>query len=225
MKPISVKEPSNVTINKKNIKQMKPKVLNSTTLALFPAALLTLTSCSSTSPTPAGETTSAASFQQGVPGGVVVATHKMTATVTGIDAANRKVTLVTPNGNKTTVKCGPEVINFDQIRVGDQLKVTVAEELAVSMAAEGAPPSDGGAVAVALAPKGAKPGGVVASTVQVTAKVTAIDLKHHKATLQFPDGATKTVAVRQDVDLTQRKVGEEVVIRVTEAVAISVQKP
>ena len=149
----------------------------------------------------------------------------MTASVTGIDAANRKVTLVSPDGKKTTVKCGPEVINFDQIRVGDQLKVTVAEELAVYMATDAAPPSDGAATVVALAPKGAKPGGVVANTVQVTAKVTAIDLKHHKATLQFPDGTTRTVAVRNDVDLTKRQVGEEVVIRTTEALALSVEKP
>ena len=204
---------------------MKSKILNVTTLALFPAALLTFTSCSSTSSTPTVETTSAASFQQGVPGGIVVETHKMTASVTGIDTANRKVTLVTPDGKKTTVKCGPEVINFDQIRVGDQLKVTVAEELAVFMAAEGVPPSDGAAALVALAPKGAKPEGIVASTVQVTAKVTALDLKNHKATLQFPDGTTRKVAVRKDVDLTQRKVGEEVVIRTTEALAISVEKP
>ena len=204
---------------------MKAKTLNLTTLALFPAALLTFTSCSSTSSTPTVETTTATSIQQGVPGGVVVATYKMSASVTGIDAANRKVTLVGPEGKKTTVKCGPEVINFDQIRVGDQLKVTVTEELAVSMAQAGAPSSDGGAVVVALAPKGAKPGGIVANTVQVTAKVTAIDLKGHKATLQFPDGTTRTVAVRKDVDLTQRKVGEEVVIRTTEAVAISVEKP
>ena len=59
----------------------------------------------------------------------------------------------------------------------------------------------------------------------VTAKVTAIDLKQHKATLQFPDGTTKTVRVRKDVDLTKRQVGEEVVIRATEAVAIVVEKP
>jgi len=194
-------------------------------IALTPAVVIALASCSSTPSTPTVQTTSAASFQQGVPGGVVVETHKMTATVTGIDAANRKVTLVTPDGKKTPIKCGPEVINFDQIRVGDQLKVMVTEELAVQMAAEGAPPSDGAATVVALAPKGAKPGGIVANTVQVTAKVTAIDLKHHKATLQFPDGTTRTVAVRKDVDLTQRKVGEEVAIRTTEAVAISVEKP
>jgi len=204
---------------------MKSKTLNLTTLALFPAALLTFTSCSSTSSKPTVETTSASSFQKGVPGGIVVATHRMTAPVTAIDAANRKVTLLDLDGKKTTVKCGPDVINFDQIHVGDQLKVTVTEELAVYMAAEGTSPSDGGAAVVALAPKGAQPGGIVASTVQVTARVTAIDLKHHKATLRFEDGTTRTVAVRQDVDLTQRKVGEQVVIRSTEAVAIRVEKP
>lgn len=204
---------------------MQTKTVTAAALALFPAALLSFTSCKSTPSTPAVETASATSFQQGVPGGVVVETHTMTVTVSGIDTASRKVTLLTAAGEKTTVTCGPEVINFDQIRVGDQIKVTVTEELAVSMAAEGAPLTDGGAALVALAPKGARPGGFVAGTVQVTARVTAIDLKRHKATLQFPDGTTRTVAVRPDVDLTQRKVGEGVVIRTTEAVAISVEKP
>lgn len=194
-------------------------------LPLLPAALLALTSCSSTSPGPSAETTSVASFQKGVPGGVVVETHKITATVTGIDPASRKVTLVSPDGKKTTVKCGPEVINFDQIRMGDQLKVTAVDELVAYLAEAAVPPSDGGAALILLAPKGARPGGVVAAVVQVTAKVTAIDLKKHKATLQFPDGSTKTIAVRKDVDLTKRRVGEEVVIRCTEAVALSVEKP
>ena len=61
----------------------------------------------------------------------MVETYKMTATVTGIDADNRKATLVSPDGKKTSVKCGPEVINFDQIQVGDQLKIRVTQELAV----------------------------------------------------------------------------------------------
>jgi hypothetical protein len=52
-----------------------------------------------------------------------------------------------------------------------------------------------------------------------------IDLGHHKATLTFADGTTKTVAVRHDVDLTKRKVGEKVVIRKTQAMALSVEKP
>jgi translation elongation factor P/translation initiation factor 5A len=201
---------------------MKSNILNWAGPALLSAGVLAFTSCSST---PSGEETTGVVYQQGVPGGVVVQTYKETATVTAIDPADRKVTLVSSDGKKDTVKCGPDVVNFDQIRVGDQLKVTVTEQLAVAMAQAGAPPSDGGTAVVALAPVGAKPGGVVANTMQVTAKVSAIDLKHHKATLQFPDGTTKTFAVRKDVDLTQRQVGEEVSIRVTEALAISVEKP
>ena len=90
---------------------------------------------------------------------------------------------------------------------------------------EGETPTDGGAQLVALAPKGAKPGGIMAETTQVTAKVTALDVAHRKATLQFEDGTTRTVAVRPDVDLSKRKVGDQVVIRLTEALAISVKKP
>jgi len=201
---------------------MNSNTLKWSVIALTPAALLALTSCSST---PKIEPTTTAVYEQGVPGGVVVETYKNTATVTGIDAASRKVTLVTPDGRKETFKAGPGVVNFDQIRVGDQVKATLAQQLVVYMAKDNPPASDGEAALVALAPKGAKPGGLMANTVQVIAKVTAIDLKHHKATLRFPDGTTRTVAVRRDVDLTQRQVGEEVVIRATEALAISVEKP
>jgi hypothetical protein len=201
---------------------MKTNVLKLTACALFLVVPLILSSCKSSKPT--GETTTVAAIQEGVPGGIFVETHQITADVTAIDAASRKVTLVTPDGKKTTIKCGQEVINFDQIRVGDQLKVMVAEEVVVYMATDAAPSSDGGAAIVALAPKGAKPAGVIATTVQVTATVTAIDLKRHKATLQFADGTTHTVAVRPDVDLNQRKVGEKVVIRTTEVLALSVDK-
>ncbi len=201
---------------------MKRNTLQWTSAALLPAALLALTSCSST---PKIEPTTTAVYQQGVPGGIIVETYKNTATVTAIDTANRKVTLVTPDGRKETFKAGPEVVNFDQIRVGDQVKATLAQQLVVYMAKDNPPASDGEAALVALAPKGAKPGGLMANTVQVIAKVTAIDLKHHKATLRFPDGTTKTVEVRKDVDLTQRQVGEEVVIRCTEAIAVTVEKP
>ena len=204
---------------------MKTNILTWSVISLAPAAMLALVSCSSTSSTPAGLTSSSAVYQPGVPGGVMVDTFKMTATVTRIDTDKRKVTLLTRDGKETTVKCGPEVINFDQIRVGDKLKIWVTQELAVAMGTAGSPSSDGGADMVALAPKGAMPGGMMASTVQATAKVTAIDLKHHKATLQLPDGSSKTFAVRPDVDLTQRKVGEEVVLRFAEAMAITVERP
>ncbi len=201
---------------------MNTTTLKLSVIALAPAAMLILASCSST---PSGERTTVTTAEQGVPGGVMVDTYKTTATVTGIDATKRVITLVSPEGKKTDYKAGPEVINFDQIHVGDQLKITATEELVVYLAGAGVRPSIGGGSLVTLAPKGAKPGGFMAETVQVTAQVKAIDLKKHKATLQFPDGTTHTVAVRKDVDLTKRQVGEQVVIRSTGSIALSVEKP
>lgn len=172
-----------------------------------------------------GTATDISVMAEGVPGGVFVQTYELTASVAALDKAARKVTLVSADGIKKTVKVGPEAINFDQLRLGEQLSLTVAEEIIVAVAGEGETLGDGAAQLVALAPKGAKPGGLLAETTQVTAKVTAIDLKSRKATLQFADGSTRTVAVRPDVDLGKRKIGEQVVIRLTESVAIKTAKP
>jgi hypothetical protein len=201
---------------------MKTSIPTLALLVLAPAAILVFTSCSST---PEGEATSTVETETGVPGGVWVDTYQETATVTAVDPATRKVTLVTPAGKKTVFKAGPQVVNFPQIRVGDQVKATLAEELVVFMATDAPPQSQEAATVVKLAPVGAKPGALVADTVQVKAKVTAIDHKKHKATLRFPDGSSKTISVRKDVDLTRRSVGEEVVIRSTEVMAITVEKP
>ena len=69
-----------------------------------------------------------------------------------------------------------------------------------------------------------KPGGLVAQVTQVTAMVVAIDQTKRTATLRFDDGSTETFPVRDDIDLSRHKVGERVVFRHTEMVAISVEK-
>ena len=171
----------------------------------------------------AGRLSGSTAFVAGTPGGVVVQTLEVEAKVAAIDTLGRKLTLISPEGITQVVKVGPDAINFDQIRVGDQLQVTVTEELVVQMG--GKNDVAGGAALVALAPKGAKPGGLVAETIQVTGTITAIDQANRTATLKFEDGSTKTFPVRNDVNLSQRKLGEEVVFRVTEAIAIAVKKP
>jgi len=187
--------------------------------------LLILSSCASVSTPPPAEMTSSSIYREGVPGGVYVNTLTVSARVTAIDTASRRVKLMGPDGNTFVVKAGPEVVNFDQIGVGDQINVIVTEELIVYLNEEGASPRDGSAAVVALAAKGAKPGGLVAETTQRTAKVTSIDSKQRTATLRFEDDSTKTFPVRSDVDLSNRKVGEQVVMRLTEMIAISVEKP
>jgi Cu/Ag efflux protein CusF len=170
----------------------------------------------------AGRLAAGAAFVEGTAGGVFVQTREVTAKVAAIDQAKRKVTLVSEDGIKQVVKVGPEAINFDQIRVGDQLTVTATEELAVEMSTPG--DTTEAAALVTLAPKGAKPGGVIAEAVQVTGTITAIDAGKRTATLKFEDGTTKTFPVRRDVDLSQRKAGDKVTFRVTEVMAIQVKK-
>ncbi len=163
-----------------------------------------------------------AAFVEGTVGGVFVQTLEITAKVAAIDIANRKVTLVSDDGIKQVVKVGPEAVNFDQIRVGDQLNVELTEQLVVQMGEKD--DVSGGAALVALAPKGAKPGGLVAEAVQVIGTVTAIDAAKRTATLKFEDGTTKTLPVRGDVDLGKRKVGDTVMFRVTQMIALKVEK-
>jgi hypothetical protein len=189
------------------------------------AGMLTLSSCSTTTYGPIDDKAHNATFDKGVPGGTIVETYELTATITAIDALARKVTLVTKEGEKTTVKCGPEVVNFDQIRVGDIVKAMVTSQLTVAMADAAAPPIDSAATVVLLAPKGVKNGGLMAETQEYTATITGINLKRHQATLRFPDDSVRTFTARKDVDLRERKVGEKVKFRVTVAMAISIKKP
>jgi hypothetical protein len=173
---------------------------------------------------PAPEGGSAVVFEEGIPGGIIVNTVEVTARVIAIEYASRKATLEGPDGKTFDIKAGPEAVNFDQAQVGDLLKVTVTEELVAYLDKEGKSLPDGSAAMVGLAPKGAKPGGVIAETTQVTATIIAIDSGARTATLQFEDGSSKTFPVRDDIDLTQYKAGEKVVFLITEMIAISVEK-
>lgn len=209
------------------------------TILLICAALFVFTACSTTTPSskpaeeevkstntlpPTPEGGSAVVFEEGIPGGVIVNTLEVTARVVAIDYASRKATLEGPDGKTFDIKAGPEAVNFDQAQVGDLLKVTVTEELVVYLDKEGESLPDGSVGMVTLAPKGARPEGVIAKTTQVTATVIAIDTSGRTATLQFADGSSKTHPVRDDIDLDRYKVGEKVVFLVTEMIAISVEK-
>ena len=199
---------------------MKTKTISITALALLPVALFTLTSCSSTSTPPPPVGSAVRIYTKAVPGGVLVQTVKVTATVTAIDQPKRQATLLASDGKKFTVKVGPEAVNFNQVRVGDQVTATLTEKVVISLDDKEAPSSEGAAAVVVRAPKGGQPGGLAAETIQSTGKIIAIDLEKHTVTVEFDDGTTQTFPARPDVDLSRHKVGEQLVFRVTEIVAV-----
>jgi ABC-type Fe3+-hydroxamate transport system substrate-binding protein len=198
---------------------MKIKHLQFAALALVPVTLLILSACSSSTP---AEQTSA--VHTSATSTTFVDTYRATATVAAVDATTRKVKLTLANGNHITVKCGPDVANFKQIHVNDVVKVTVTEEVAAYLDKGGrlGVTSDGSLEAAAI---GAKPGGALVERVQETVKIVAIDTKTRKVTFRDKDGISKTVKVREHIDLAKAKVGDSVTISHTLGIAVSVEKP
>jgi len=158
-------------------------------------------------------------------GVVVVETVELRATVTAIDATTRKITLDPEYGETTVVKADEAVVNFNQIRVGDEVDLVVVDQLAVSLIEGGTEMSAGAMTAVELAPIGAKPGAMVVKTVEVTGTIIAVDTHEHSVTLALPDGTAKEIKVGKHRDLSQVGLGDSVRLTLTEAVAISVQTP
>ena len=148
-----------------------------------------------------------------------------TATVEAIDQTTRMVTLKGPKGNSVTFKASEEVRNLAQVNVGDVVKFSYYESLAVRVLKEGeAFPAEGESAVMSRANPGEKPAGVLGTEMNVNATITAIDKAAKTATLKGEDGKSVTVTPRDPKNLEKVKVGDRLVITYTEAVAVSVEK-
>jgi O-phosphoseryl-tRNA(Cys) synthetase len=151
---------------------------------------------------------------------------KVQATVDSIDAANRTVTFKLPNGMLRTVKAGPEVRNFDQIKPGDVATVRFLESVAIVVAKRGEQSAASETQTVKVAAKGEKPGAVIVNTMDITAVVEKIDYKKRLISLKGPEGNTREFPVDESVKkFTNIKKGDNVFLRFTEAVAITIDAP
>jgi hypothetical protein len=208
---------------------MNMNLVRSAALALTPAALLALAACSST-PLPPESQWKTSTYQQeaggaGFGGQVVADTITTNATVVSINAKQRTMVLQYPDGKTTTYKAGPEVAKFNQIKVGDVLKATLVDERALSLDKTGTLRSASVTDSAVAVPNGAKPGVKTVHILTFTAKVLSIDLVGHQATLQLADGQTKTIRVREAVNLADFNPGDTVSIRTTETTTILVETP
>ena len=150
----------------------------------------------------------------------------ITAEVVAIDRVDRIVALLGPRGNVVEVEVGHEARNFDQIEVGDQVKVTYYESVAIFVGKKGQKPKATAGLAAARSAKGDKPAGLVVEVIDVSAKVQAIDRKKRIIELKRPDGKLVTTKVDESVQAFDTlKVGDSIHARITEAIAISVEKP
>ncbi len=150
--------------------------------------------------------------------------EKVTATITAVDAANRLVTLKGKSGDEEVIKAGPEVKNFDQIKVGDQVVVTLAQGVVLYLAAPGdKDPEPTVTVQGEAAKPGARPAGEVRATIKGQVTVTAIDMKTRFVTLTGAEGRQFKVKAGKEIALEKLKIGDKVNGEYTETVAIAVE--
>lgn len=150
---------------------------------------------------------------------------KAMATVQSVDPDTRSVVLRTPEGVERVIVAGPEIRNFDQIEVGDQLTVTYREALLAEIMPPGTEPSEPRAtVAKSQAQPGERPAAAVSASVSTNVVIESVDQSFDTVTFKRADGIVRTVAIEDPkaTEFVQRlKPGDEVRVTYTEATAIA----
>ena len=160
-------------------------------------------------------------------------------TVEAIDAPNRLLTVVGPDGT-LVIKLGPDVQHIEKIKVKEKVTINYTEEAATGLEKFAGPPKNKdqsisseeeagmnmnpSTVAeqdwVEVMPKG----DTDFSTVEVSDTVAAINYNKRTITFAGTGGKTRTIVVDPSVPgLDQIHVGDQVALEVTRAVAVDVK--
>ena len=159
--------------------------------------------------------------------GAVIVGEKITrhGKVISIDAESRTVVVEGEQGRQIAIVAPADSPNFDEIKVGDPVVATYVEAVALAIApVTDAEPGASAAAVVATAPEGEAPGGAMVEQVQLRAVVKAVDPATRSVTLDVPEGGERTLKAGDAVDIENVKVGEQVSVTLTRALAISIDK-
>jgi len=157
------------------------------------------------------------------PGKVGVAqTVDVSATITAIDKSSRTITLKGPKGDELKIEAGPEVKNFDQLKVGDVVDMRYRETLALELKKGGGMKVEKTEKAGAVGAKpGATPAGVVGRQVTVVGDVIKVDAATQTVTVKGPQ-RTVELKVRDPEQFKLIAVGDQIQATYTEALALAV---
>jgi len=149
----------------------------------------------------------------------------VSAVVEAIDHETRVVTVRKADGEEITFTASSDARNLDQVSVGDILVAEYVETISVEvMENEGFEPEVIEAEAMARTAKGEMPGVAAMAANVVISTVEEINLEANTFKLKGPDGEVNEYVARNPENLRRSAVGDLVVITVTEAIAITVEK-
>ena len=145
-----------------------------------------------------------------------------TATIQAIDKANRLVTLRDETGAEDMMQVGPAMKRFDELKVGDKVKVTYIESLVLQVRKPGDPVKPSSDVKLTKG-EGASPSATLSSQLTTSVEVLAIDQKLPSITVKTANGRTVTRKVEDPKNLEGVKVGDKIDITYTQAALMSVE--
>ena len=147
-------------------------------------------------------------------------------TVQEINLEERLFTLTYEGMNEIVVEAAEDLTGIEEIKVGDKVKVTYLTSTAMYVTSpdkERPPVSESSVVEVDS--KDGKPRKVTVHIVEETSIVEAIDVENRTAVLKGPDGKIRTIDVADEVqNLENVKIGDQVVLQRTVAVAVDISK-
>lgn len=150
-------------------------------------------------------------------------TIRASVIVTAIDKTTRTLTLKDAKGQNLSVIADKEVRNFDQIKVGDEIKVEYFRSLSLQLKKPGEAAVASGAEFAERAHPGEKPGMAVGKTTTVMATVIDVNPENKTITLQGPKGNIVELDVKNQDHFKVVKKGDQVEATYSEALAVYVE--
>lgn len=151
----------------------------------------------------------------------------VTATVEAIDYTSREVVLKGPLGNKVTFTVDSRVKRFNEVKVGDCVQADYYVSLAAELREPTAQEKETPIVlldAAGKAPPGTSPAAGGLRRFKVVTTVEGLDRPTQTITVKGPRGNYLTARVADPSKLTRMRIGDNIVVTYTEAVAISLEK-
>jgi hypothetical protein len=150
---------------------------------------------------------------------------KVNAVVEAINHETREVRLRRSDGEIIEFVASEEARNLGQVDVGDIVNAEYIHSVSIEVIAnEGYEPEAGQMQATARTEEGEMPGVAAINTQVATATVEEINIEANTFKLKGVDGTVNEYTARNPENLKRAKVGDLVIMTVTDAVAITVEE-
>ncbi|MDV7142764.1 hypothetical protein R3X27_08715 [Tropicimonas sp. TH_r6] len=133
---------------------------------------------------------------------------------------------VSGKGGSVVFRAGPQVVNFDEMMIGDQVSLEYQQSVAVGMADPADPGTALGEVVAGAAMEGEKPAGAVIGSGSTVVEFLSYDELTHTVVIRLNDGTVERIYVEKEMRkfAAARQAGDRVAVAVDRALAIAVTK-